>query len=154
MRRIQVIVRGYTTVGAVTARLGSVSIDAREFTDAGNSHVRVTGLSIEVKEAGRLERENTSFVDYDEIDSLIQGIDYISKMDQHVTLMKNFEAEYRTKGDFRITTFNSSEGIDVSVSSGRIGKATAFMKLADLPRLRALIVNAKATIDSASQGAK
>src|SRR5258705_9518272 len=106
-----VLIRGYSTVGSIHG-MGSVSIDAREFRDASNTKLKVTGLSIEVKEAGRLERESISFVDYDEIDSLLQGIDYISKIDQNITPMKSFEAEYKTKGDFSITTFSSTRGID------------------------------------------
>src|ERR1700722_15709132 len=83
-----VIIRGFTTVGTLPG-LGSVSIDAREFRDAATKS-KVTGLSFEVKESGRFEKENTSFVDYDEIDSLIQGIDYISRINSSVTPMKSF----------------------------------------------------------------
>jgi len=147
-----VIVRGYTTVGVVNG-MGTVTIDAREFRDAGTK-LRVTGLSIEVKESGRLERESTSFVDYDEIDSLLQGIDYISKIDQNVTPMKSFEAEYKTKGDFSVTTFSSRGGISVAVSSGRFGKVSAYLKISDLSQLRTLLQNGKAAIDSATQSAK
>jgi len=149
-----VIIRGFTTVGAVNG-MGSVSIDAREFRDAGNPKLKVTGLSIEVKESGRLERESISFVDYDEIDSLLQGIDYISKIDQNITPMKNFEAEYKTKGDFSVTTFSSSRGgISVAVSSGKFGKVSAYLKISDLSQLRTHIQNGKTAIDSAMQNAK
>jgi hypothetical protein len=134
--------------------MGSVSIDAREFRDAGNPKLKVTGLSIEVKESGRLERESISFVDYDEIDSLLQGIDYISKIDQNITPMKNFEAEYKTKGDFSVTTFSSSRGIGVAVSSGKFGKVSAYLKISDLSQLRTHIQNGKTAIDSAMQNAK
>jgi hypothetical protein len=148
-----VIIRGYTTVGSVNG-LGSVTIDAREFRDAANVKQRVTGLCIEVKEAGRLERESTSFVDYDEIDSLVQGIDYISKIDSSITQMKSFEAEYKTKGDFSITTFSSNNGISVGVSSGRFSKVSAYLKMADLAKLRTLLQSGKTAIDSATQNAK
>jgi hypothetical protein len=97
-----------------------------------------------------LERESLSFVDYDEIESLLRGIDYISKIERNVTSLKDFEAEYRTKGDFAITTFNEHNGsIGVAVSSGRFGKVSAYLKLSDLPQLRTFIVNAKSAIDSA-----
>jgi hypothetical protein len=149
-----VLIRGYSTVGVVSG-LGSVTIDAREFRDASNPKIRVTGLSIEVKESGSLQRENTSFVDYDEIDSLLQGIAYISKIDPSITPMQQFEAEFKTKGDFSVTTFNSSKGgISVSVSSGRFGKVNAFLKVADLEKLRTVIQAGKNAIDSATQNAK
>lgn len=149
-----VVIRGYTTVGAVRG-MGTVTVDAREFRDASNPKFRQTGLSIEVKEAGRLEREGTSFIDYDEIDSLIGGIDYIAKIDKTVTSFNNFEVEYKTKGDLGIVTFNDSRSErSIAVSSGRFGKVSAYLKLSDLPVLRTLIVNAKAAIDSATQNAK
>jgi hypothetical protein len=148
-----VIIRGYTKVGSVNG-LGNVTIDAREFRDAANVKQRVTGLSIEVKESGRLERESISFVDYDEIDSLVQGIEYISRIDSGITQMKSFEAEYKTKGDFSITTFSSNNGISVAVSSGRFSKVAAYLKISDLAQLRTLLQNGKAAIDSATQSAK
>ncbi len=144
-----VVIRGFETIGEVRG-MGSVTVTAREFRDASNPKLRQTGLTLEVKESGRLEREGISFVDYDEIDSLLRGIDYISKIERNVTSLKNFEAEYRTKGDFGITTFNERGGsIGVAVSSGRFGKVSAYLKLSDLPQLRTYIVNAKALIDSA-----
>jgi hypothetical protein len=149
-----VLIRGYSPIASING-LGSVSIDAREFRDAGNPKLRVTGLSIEVKESGRLERESTSFVDYDEIDSLLQGIEYISKIDRNITPMKSFEAEYKTKGDFSITTFSEHNGdIGVAVSSGRFGKVSAYLKLSDLAKLGTLIQAGKTVIDSAMQSAK
>ncbi len=90
-----VVIRGFSTIGEVRG-MGSVTITAREFRDASNPKLRQTGLTVEVKESGRLERESTSFVDYDEIDSLLRGIDYISKIERNVTSLKDFEAEYRT----------------------------------------------------------
>jgi hypothetical protein len=75
-----VLVKGYTTLGTVNG-MGRVSIDVREFRDASNPKSVQYGVAFEVKESGRLERENTSFIDEDEIDPLIRGLDYISKID-------------------------------------------------------------------------
>jgi len=94
--------------------MGSVTVTAREFRDASNPKLRQTGLTVEVKESGRVERESVSFVDYDEIDSLLRGIDYISKIERNVTSLKDFEAEYRTKVDFGITTSMNVAGQSVS----------------------------------------
>ena len=70
-----VIIKGYSKIGAV-AGMGQVSIDAKEFTNASSGRSEY-GITIQVKEAGRLEREDTSFIDYEEIDSLLAGIDYV-----------------------------------------------------------------------------
>ena len=145
-----VIIRAFSNMGNIYGSgSGHVSVDAREFRDASNPKSREYGIAVEVKEAGRLERENTSYIDYDEIESLIRGIDYIAEIDKSVTSMDNFEAHYKTKGDFSIVTFSSQSGeIKVAVSSGRIGKTTAFLKLSDLSKLKDLVTQARSKIDS------
>jgi hypothetical protein len=142
-----VVVRGYTTVGTLRGLGGNITVDAREFRDAANPSKRVSGISISVKETTRLERENISFIDVDEIDSLIQGLEYIGKASKDITKFENFEAEYRTKGDFRVTVFNDSSGqLSLAVSSGRIGKTSAYLKMAQLPELKQLVATAKAKL--------
>ena len=99
-----VLIRGFSTVGTVRGMGGEVSVDAREFRDGSNpSSPNATGISITVKETSRLERGNISFVDYDEIDSLIKGVEYISKVGKDVTKLDHFEVDYRTKGDLILT---------------------------------------------------
>jgi len=63
--------------------------------------------------------------------------------------MNSFEAMYKTKGDFSITTFSDSKGeVSAAVSSGRIGRTTAYLSLADLGTLKSLIINAKQNLES------
>ncbi len=141
-----VIIKGYSKIGAV-AGMGQVSIDAKEFTNASSGRSEY-GITIQVKEAGRLEREDTSFIDYEEIDSLLAGIDYVKAIKRDVTKLSGFEAVYRTKGDFSVTVFGSNDGkIQAAVSSGRFGRTTAFLPLEKLDSLKALIVEAKKTLD-------
>lgn len=141
-----VVVRGYTTVGAVRG-MGAITVDARDFRDASNPKTRLTGVSITVKESGRLERESTALIDSDEIESLLAGLDFISKATKDVTPLTNFEVEYRTKGDFRITVFNNPGGeLSAAVSAGHIGKASAYIKLTQLSELRQLIIDAKSKL--------
>ncbi|MCO5095155.1 MAG: hypothetical protein M9960_08155 [Xanthomonadaceae bacterium] len=142
-----VVVRGYTTAGTVRGLGGVITVDAREFRDASNLGKRVTGISISVKETSRLERENTSFIDAEEIESLLQGLEYIGKATKEVTSFENFEAEYRTKGDFRVTAFNDNSGqLNIAVSSGRIGKSTAYLKAPQLQELKAFVEAARAKL--------
>ncbi|WP_426054717.1 hypothetical protein [Janthinobacterium sp. PSPC2-1] len=144
-----VIVKGFSTIGVVNG-MGRVSIDVREFRDASNPKSVQYGVSFEVKESGRLERQSTSFIDEEEIDSLIRGLDYISKIERNVTTLGNFEAQYRTKGDLSMTVFSGTNGeISFAVSSGRIGKTSAFLKLADAEKIRSLLNEAKAAISKA-----
>ena len=149
-----VLVKGFTNLGTVNG-MGRVSIDVREFRDASNPKSAQYGVAFEVKDSGRLERENTSYIDEDEIDSLIRGLDYISKIDRSVTTFGNFEAQYRTKGDLSLVVFSGSGGeISLAVSSGRIGRTRAFLKLADIEQIRTLLGEAKKAIASAKAGGK
>lgn len=149
-----VLVKGYTTLGTVNG-IGRVSIDVREFRDASTPKSAQYGVAFVVKESGRLERENTSFIDEDEIESLIRGLDYISRIDRSVTTFGNFEAHYRTKGDLSLIVFSERSGeISLAVSSGRIGKTSAYLKLADSEQIRSLLGEAKKAIASAKAGGK
>jgi hypothetical protein len=148
-----VIVRGFSTIGLVaghsSGQLGTIRVEAREFRDASNPNTRLYGLAFTVKESGQLERENISYVDYDEIDSLLRGIDYVAKTDKAVTPMNDFEAEYRTKADFSIITFSNRDKIEVAVASGRIGKTQVFLNLSQLSQLRSLVQDGKSAIETA-----
>lgn len=142
-----VLIKGGTTIGTGNALYNSsVTVDAKEFIDASTAH-REYGITITVKEAGKYEKERTAFVDYDEIDSLLKGLDYIGKIDASVTKLDRFEALYKTKGDLTFAVFSAREDINFGVTAGRISRATAFFKLANLPAFRAVIVNAKAKLD-------
>lgn len=141
-----VVIKGFSEIGSVSG-LGAVSVDCMEFTDVSTG-TRQMGIVIEVKGSGRLERSDRSFVDYDEIEPLLKGIDYISKVTPSSTKLSNFEAIYKTKGDFRVVTFSGgSRKIEAAVSSGYIGAVSAFISTAKLAELRTIISQAKQKLD-------
>jgi len=142
-----VVIKGYSEIGRVTA-LGSIEVDAMEFTDLTSGR-KQSGVLIEVKESGRLENTDRSFIDYDEVDALLKGLEYISKATSDVTNLKMFEATYKTKGDFSAATYSNTSGeIKAAVSSGYIRPASAYLSLQQLAELRSLIVQAKQKLDS------
>jgi hypothetical protein len=68
-----VVIRGFSKVGEIRGQFGSsVAVESKEFTNAASGK-REHGLTVQVKEAGRLERDHTSYVDFDEIPSLLKG---------------------------------------------------------------------------------
>ena len=124
-----VLVRGFEKIGTIHGKYStSITVEAKEFTNV-SAGKKEYGITIEVKKVGNYDRENTSYIDYDEIDSLIRGIDYIAKVDKSATKFSDFQADYKTKGDFEVSTFSNGEKIMVAVSSGNIGKVTAFYNL-------------------------
>lgn len=144
-----VIIKGFSRVGRMNGTGGAVSVLSMEFIDAQSGR-KEQGIVIATQGSDRYDRENRSFIDYDEIDSLLKGIDYISKVEPTVTKLPSYEASYRTRGDFSVTTFNSSDGsINIAVSSGRVASENVYLKLSDLPNFRKLIVDAKEKLDMA-----
>jgi len=143
-----VIIRGFSTIGTITARYNaSAEVESKEFIEA-SSGAKAYGITIQVKNSGDYKRESTSYIDYDEIDSLLKGIDYIAKMQGSVTKLANFQADYRTKGALEISTFNVDKEILASVSSRSSSEATAYFELPQLAQLRDLIVKAKLALDA------
>ena len=141
-----VVIKGYSEIGVING-MGSVSVDCMEFKDA-TTEKRQMGIVIEVKESGRFENSERSFIDYDEVSALLNGIDYISKVKADATRLGNFEAIYKTKGDFNVVTFSSSGKVDAAVKSGYIRPATAFLSLEQRGKLRGVILQAKEKLDS------
>ncbi len=148
-----VLIRGFSKIGAIRGN-GSVTVAAIEIRAANNTKMRVTGLSFTVKESEPSTKEKTSYVDYDEIDSLLKGIEYIAGADRNITHLTNFIAEYRTQGDFSVMTFSTGNGIHLAVSSGTCGKLTAHFDTTGLNQLRTFIESGKAAIDSAQKSSK
>jgi hypothetical protein len=144
-----VIIRGFSTVGTIRGRYEtSVEIECKEFTDA-SSGKREFGVSIEVKQAGRIERKDRAYIDYDEIDSLVKGIEYISKIEKSVTKLDQFQADYKTKGELRVSTFSDDSGkIQTAIHSGQFGGVTAYLSLEDLASFKKLVQQAKEKLDS------
>jgi hypothetical protein len=144
-----VIIKGFSKIGSVSGQYGgNVSVEGREFLDA-SSGKREYGITIDVAKAGEVERNHTSYIDYDEIESLLKGIDYIAKVQSSVTKLEDFQADYRTKGDFQISTFSTRKGeIMAAVSGGAFSEVTTYFPLSKLDDLRELIVKAKAKLDT------
>jgi hypothetical protein len=143
----KVLVKGFSQIATFTARDVEVRIDAVELKETASA-TRAIGLVIALKETGENPRENRSFVDYDEIDRLLKGLNAISKVNESVTRLAGFEARYRTVGDLEVLVFRQSRsGIAASLTSGICDRVTAPLTLDDLDRLKAHIVEAKTRLD-------
>jgi hypothetical protein len=144
-----VIIRGFSRIGDVKGPLGSsVIVRSQEFTNASTSE-KEYGITLEVRETSRLEREHISFVDYDEIASLVKALEYLTKLDNTATSFNRFQADYRTHGEVQVTTYttDASAVVAAAVTCGGIERATALLNLADLDMLRSLVDAARAEID-------
>jgi hypothetical protein len=143
-----VIVKGYSELPAIRGSSGTFQITIREFRNPGTNS-KVKGLVVEIDPDEKYASSARSFVEYAEIDSLIKGIVYISKIDKSVTTLTNFEAEYKTKGSFSVTVFNSSAGgIRASLEVGSYGSKSIFVSTAELDGVVTQLQQAKAMLDA------
>lgn len=146
-----VIVKGYSRIGTAQGlEGGSIEVETREFRDADGS--REYGLAVEVREAGTPERRRTALVDYDEVEPLLRGLDYLFRIDGSATNLNRFEAEYRTRGDLSVSAFSTRGGaVTLAVSSGRFRRVTSLFRLEDLKVIRGLVTEAKNQLDAIRQ---
>ena len=145
-RHSTVIIKGFTRITTVDVR--GIRVDAIEMRDLGSAVGRAKGLVITLREGGERPNENRAFVDYDEIDLLLNAIDAVSRVDESVTKLAGFEARYKTIGDLEVGVFRQTRsGTAVTMTTGICDLATVSMSLDDLAKVRAMIQEAKERLD-------
>ena len=144
-RHSTVVVKGFSRITTVEVR--GVRIDAVEMRELGNVS-RAKGLVVVLREGGERLNDNRAFVDYEEIDPLLNAIDAMVRVDETATKLAGFEARYRTQGDLEVGVFRQTRsGTAVLLTTGICDRATAPLSLDDLAKVRALIQEAKSRLD-------
>lgn len=144
-RHSAVIIKGFTRINTLDVR--GLRIDAVEMREMGNVH-RAKGIVVSLREGGERPNENRAFVDYEELDSLLNAIDAISRVDETATKLASFEARYKTLGDLELGVFRQTQrGTAVVLSTGICDRATQTMTLDDLAKVKAMIQEAKGRLD-------
>lgn len=145
-RHNAVIIKGFTRITTVEVR--GVRIDAVEMREMGNVH-RAKGIIVSLREGGEQRpNENRAFVDYEELDALLNAIDAVSRVDESATRLASFEAKYKTLGDLELGVFRQTlRGTAVILSTGICDRATQTMTLDDLGKVKAMIQEAKARLE-------
>ena len=142
-KRGSVGVRGFSKAGTVKGTLYSqVDIDVRELYDGEKPNDRIYGLLFNVGDGQGLSR---AFVDYDEIDALLAGMDYAAKANPALVHFKKYQVDYVTRGGLKMSTFNDDKDALNAVveASGR----SAFLTMPQFAQVRELIVKSKTMLD-------
>ena len=104
-----VITKGYTDIGILMGDdSSSVTVTAVRLTD-GTSHA--SGVAVQI--AQHLEGQSikiTAYVDENEIDSLISACESLSRLQDGVTGLEQFEARYQTLGAMELVSANLNGG--------------------------------------------
>jgi len=141
-----VIIRGTDEIGSVAGKFGLVTIKCKEARDA-TTNQREFGITVTVRENEQME--DTTVVDYDELDSLLRGLDYISKVDWSISSLGHFEAAYTTRSGLKLSSYSSRRTgtIDAAVISNRNLRCRSPMSMAQLAQVRVFIDQAKSKIE-------
>jgi len=143
----RVITKGFSQFATMTSRGIEIRLDAIEMKDTADS-TRAIGLVIALRELDESRRENRAFIDYQEVDRLIKGMESVARVNESITKLAGFEARYRTLGDLEINVFRQTRsGTAASISSGICDRVTALLTLDDLEKLRGHVIEAKARLD-------
>lgn len=139
------IIKGFSRITTVEAPARIDAVEMRDLRTSNNVRV-VKGLVVTLR-AGTPDAK-WAFVDYDEIDYLLNAIDVVGRVDETATKMPGFEARYRTVGDLEISVFRQTRsGTAVIMRTGICDQASQSMSLDDLGKIKAMIQEAKTRLD-------
>ena len=117
-----VIVKGFGQAKSVTTSAVTIAVRCKESVDI-SAGTKQYGLEIEL--TGNSQPKEKIIVDYDELDALLNGIDYLIKISYDVTPLPAFEAVFLTKSGLRFEAH----------SSRRMGGIQTFLQYGDNPRI-------------------
>lgn len=146
-----VLIRGTDEVGVVPGKNGGVAIKLRETRDMTTGQ-REFGVFVTVSHAEGVE--DTTVVDYDELDALIRNIDYVNKVEWSVSSLSHFEASYTTRAGFKVATYSSRRTgtIEAAATCQRNQRVRSNLTLAQLAQLRVTLELAKTKIEEIQKG--
>ena len=142
-----VMIKGTAQIGVITAEAASLVVRCKEFTDLSTGQ-KEFGIAVVIRESEQVQE--TTIIDYEELDPLLKAIDFLGKVDRSVTALPGFEAVFTTRGEFQISTRSSRQTgtIEAAVQSNRASKFKVMLTLEQLAKFRLLIEEAKNKLDS------
>lgn len=142
-----VILEGYSEIGSISSpRFGSVKIRSLDVQDV-NGKNRALGLSIFVDSSlSKSDNVLTVNVDYDEIDSILNTIDYFMKINNSITYLDYYTVSYKTKGKLHLTYQKTPYIQNFVVGAGINREVRVPLELDKLLELKQLIMKAKAIL--------
>jgi hypothetical protein len=139
-----VIVKGFGQLGSMTTSAGVVSIRCKESANITTGR-KEYGIAVALASN---QVHGFLVVDYDELEPLLRGLDFLAKINYDVTTMPSFDTTFATKSGLLIAAH----------SEQRQGTIQTFLQFADTPRIpltsvqfsqfQNLITQAKASLDA------
>jgi hypothetical protein len=142
-----VVVKGTADIGVVLANAGAIALKCREVTDVSSGRKEV-GISVDLNHEPQVRE--TRYIDYDELESLINAIAYLNKVDWSITSFNSFDAAITTRSGFRASAFSSkrSSAIEFAVRTAGSGNPAILLSRDQMAELRGLLEQARSKLDS------
>jgi len=143
----RVIIKGTEEIGSVAGKTGLVIVKCVELRDVATNQ-REFGLIITVRESDQIE--DSSMVDSDELDSLLRGVDYISKADPTITSLNDFQAAHATRGGLRVVSYSSrrTSTTEAALISNRYVRSKSLINLPELIQFKVLLEQAQTKLEA------
>ena len=143
------IVRGAALVGEVHAGAGLVSVVAKD-SKVVASGLKEYGVAIGVAKVATAPEDST-VVDYDELDSLISALDYVNAVNYSITPLPSFDAGFTSRGGLRVFAYTSLRRpgtVQAAVQGGHMANARLLLAPAQLAQFTTLVRQAKTQLDT------
>jgi hypothetical protein len=172
-KRGVVLIRGRSAIGEVSRGKDSdrVAVEVMEITDAATGK-KLNGILVFVDGYTDADRQrilgaldefdfkrvpkqpdrqsHQAYIDYEEIDDLIKGIEYIADLPSGVTELDHFDAMYVTTGKLSIRASGKSDTKEIHVTIGFLSGTLpeGYFTAEELKEIKSLIVKAKQKLDT------
>jgi len=151
-RTATVIVRGSVLIDTMSAQTGTISVRAKESFEPGSGR-KEYGIAVGLQEGSR--PEDVTVVDYDELDSFLNGIEYISKANHSMTSLPDYDVGYTTTGWLRLVIYTSVKRpgtTQIALQSRHTYFSRVLLSSDQLATFQNLIQQAKAKLDNLRAG--
>jgi len=141
-----VLIKGTDEIGAFPGKVGGVTVKCRETKDVTTGQ-REFGMIVTVTQAEGIE--DTTVVDFDELDGLLRALDYINRVEWSITSLGHFEASFTTKSGLKVASYSSRRTgtVECVVMSNRLIRSRSFLTTTQLTQLRTLVDQAKTKLE-------
>ncbi len=148
------IIRRFTNIGYVTGSsridIACVAITYTRTNQPAQTNQMQYGIKVELTEGSKPSDRRIAYVDLDEINYLLNGVNEMSRTGIAAAPFKDVELAYATSGGLRVAMIGAEAAkFEVSVLVGRDHLAVTTLTAKQFAKFRRLLENAKTTLDSA-----
>jgi hypothetical protein len=150
----QLVLKGSFLMGSVNVQQAVITLVCKEdaiVNPSDNTRVKWYGCSFGIKING--QTLGRTIIDYDEMDSLLNAVEYMKNVNWSVTSLPSFDLTYTTKAGLRFSVFsdNRDSKIQFLVRNAYMPKGIFFTS-DQIIQLESLLQQTKAKLDALRKG--